>query len=151
MLQSMLLLLSHFSRVRLCAPSGLFRFSSSPSSEYSGLVSFKLTGLISFQSKGLSRVFSNTTIQKHQLCGTQPSLWSSSLLYITTGKTTALTIWTFVGKVMSLLFNKLSRFVITFLPRSKCPLILWLQSPSTVILGPKKIKFVTVSMFFPFY
>ena len=64
--------------------------------------------------------------------------------YMTTGKTTALTIWTFVGKVMSLLFNILSRFVIAFLPRSKCVLILWLQSPSAVILEPKKIKSFTV-------
>ena len=67
--------------------------------------------------------------------------------YMTTGKTIALTIWTFVGKVMTLLFNKLSKFVITFLPRSKhCLLILWLQSPSTVILEPKKIKSVNVSI-----
>ena len=58
--------------------------------------------------------------------------------YVTTGKTTALTIWTFVGKVMSLLFNTLSRFVIAFLPRSKCLLISWLQSPSAVILEPRK-------------
>ena len=69
--------------------------------------------------------------------------------YITTGKTMALTIPTFVGKVMSLLFNTLSRFVIAFLPRSKYLLISWLQSPSTVILEPKKIKSVTVSTFSP--
>ena len=62
-----------------------------------------------------------------------------------TGKTIALTIHTFVGKVMFLLFNMLSRFVIVFLPRSKCLLISWLQSPSAVILEPKKIKSVTVS------
>ena len=72
-----------------------------------------------------------------------------SHLYMTTGKTIALTSWTFVGKVMSLLFNMLSRFVIAFLPRSKCILILWLQSPSTVILEPKKIKSVTVSTVSP--
>ena len=65
---------------------------------------------------------------------------------MTTGKTTALTIRTFVGQVMSLLFNMLSRFAITFLPRSKCLLISWLQSPSAVILEPKKIMFVTVSI-----
>ena len=65
--------------------------------------------------------------------------------YMTTGKTIALTRWTFVGKVMSLLFNMLSRLVIVFLPRSKCLLISWLQSPSAVILEPKKIKSVTVS------
>ena len=64
---------------------------------------------------------------------------------MTTGKNIALTKWTFVGKVMSLLFNMLSRLVITFLPRSKCLLISWLQSPSVVILETKKIKSVTVS------
>ena len=67
--------------------------------------------------------------------------------YVTTGKTIAVTRWTFVGKMMSLLFNMLSRFVIIFLPRSKCLLISWLQSPSAVILEPKKIKSVTVSTF----
>ena len=66
-----------------------------------------------------------------------------------TGKTIALTRWTFVGKVMSLLFDMLSRLVIVFLPRRKCLLILWLQSPSTVILEPKKIKSVTISIVSP--
>ena len=65
--------------------------------------------------------------------------------YVTTGKTIALTRWTFVGKVMSLLFNMLYRLVITFLPRSKCLFISWLQSPSVVILEPKRIKSATVS------
>ena len=74
------------------------------------------------QSKGLLRVFSNTTIQKHQFFGAQLSLLSH--LYMTTGKAIGLTIWTFVGKVKSLLFNMLSRFVIAFLPRSKHLLIL---------------------------
>ena len=68
---------------------------------------------------------------------------------MTTGKTIALTIQTFVGKVMSLLFNIPSRFVIAFVPRSKCLLISWLQSPSAVILEPKKIKSVTVSIISP--
>ena len=72
-----------------------------------------------------------------------------SHLYMTTGKTIALTIWNFVSKVMSLLFNTLSRFAIAFLPRSKLLLISWLQSPSAVILEPRKIKPVTVSIFFP--
>ena len=67
-----------------------------------------------------------------------------SHLHMTTGKTIALTIQTFVGKVMSLIFNKLSRFVIVFLLRSKCLLISWLQSPSVVILEPKKIKSVNI-------
>ena len=69
--------------------------------------------------------------------------------YMTTGKTIALSIWTFVGKVMSVLFNMVSWFVIAFLPRSKHLLISWLQSPSTVILEPKKIKCVTVSIASP--
>ena len=69
--------------------------------------------------------------------------------YMTTGKTIALTRWTFVGRVMSLLFNILSRLVIAYLPRSKRLLISWLQSPSAVILEPKKIKSVTVSIVSP--
>ena len=69
--------------------------------------------------------------------------------YMTTGKTIALIIWTFVGKVMSLLFTTLSRFVIAFLPRSKYLLISWLQSPYAVILEPKEIKSVTVSIVSP--
>ena len=68
---------------------------------------------------------------------------------MTTGKTIALTRWTFVGKVMSLLFNMLSRLVTTFLPRSKCLLISWLQSPSAVILEPKKVKSDTLSTVSP--
>ena len=77
------------------------------------------TGWISLQSKGLSRVFSNTTVQKHQFFSTQLSLVQLSHSCMTTGKTIALIRWTFVGKVMSLLFNMPSRLVITFLPRSK--------------------------------
>ena len=94
------------------------------------------TGWISLQSKGLSRVFSNTTVQKHQFFGAQLSSQSNS--HMTTGKTIALTRRTLVGKVMSLLLNMLSRLVITFLPRSKRLLISWLQSPSAVILEPPK-------------
>ena len=101
-------------------------------------------------SKGISRAFSSTTVKKHQFFCAQSSLWSNShICFMTTGKTTALTIWTFVGKVMSLLFKMLSRFVIAFLPRSKHLLISWLKSPSTVILEPKKIKSVTASTFPP--
>jgi len=107
-------------------------------------------GLISWLSKELLRVFSNTTAQMHQFFGSQPSLWSQlSHPYMTIGQTIALTIWTFVGKVMSLLFNTLFRFVIVFLPRSKCLWISWLQSQSTVILEPKKTKSVTASTFPP--
>ena len=68
---------------------------------------------------------------------------------MTTGKTIALTRWIFIGKVMSLLFNMLSRLVITFLPRSKCLLISWLQSPSELILEPPKIKSLTISIVSP--
>ena len=99
------------------------------------------TGWISLQSKGLSRVFSNTTVQKHQFFGAQLFfLVQHSHPYLTTGKTIALTRWTFVCKVLSLLFNMLSRLVITFLPRSKCLSISRLQLPSAVILEPPKIK-----------
>ena len=108
------------------------------------------TGWITLQSKGLYGVFSNITVQKHQFFGSQLSLWSNSYPYMTTGKTIALTIWTFVGKVMSLLFNILSRFVIAFLPRSKRLLISCLPSPSAVILETKKIKSVTVSIVSPY-
>ena len=102
------------------------------------------------ESKGLSRVFSNTTVQKHQFFGAKLSSQSkTSHPYMTTGKTIALIRRTFVGKVMSLLFNMLSRLVITFLLRSKHLLISWLQSPSAVILEPRKIKSATVSTVSP--
>ena len=108
-----------------------------------------LTGLISLQSKGLSRVFSNTTVQKHQFL-VFSLLYGPTLTYIHDyWKNQVLTRWTFVGKVMSLLFNMLSWFVIAFLPRSKHLLVSWLQSPSAVILEPKKIKSVTVSIVSP--
>ena len=106
--------------------------------------------LISWQSKGLWRVFSSTS-QKALI------LWHSAFFmvqvshpYTSTGKIIALTTQTFVDKVMSLLFNMLSRFVIAFLPRSKHLLIAWLQPQSAVILEPEKIKYVTVSTFFLF-
>ena len=108
----------------------------------------RLTGLISLNYRGLSRV-----LQHH--CSKAPVLQRSAFFmvqlshpYMTTGKMTALIIWTFVGKVMSLFLNMLSRFLITFLPRNKHLLISWLQSKSTVIMEPKKIKFVLVSFFF---
>ena len=104
------------------------------------------TGWISLQSKGLSRVCSNTTVQKHQFFSAQLSSVQLSRTYMTTGKTIALTRWTCVGKVMSLLFNMLSRLVVTFLPRIKHLLISWLQSPSAVILEPRKIKSDTISI-----
>ena len=104
------------------------------------------TGWISLKSKGLSK----SLLQHHS---SKASILQHSAFfivqlsnpYMTTGKTIALTRRTFVGKVMSLLFNMLFRLVITFLPRSKCLLISWLQLPSAVILEPKKIKSATVS------
>ena len=107
-----------------------------------------MTAFISLLSRGLSGVFSSTTVQRHQFFGILPSLRSSSH-NCTTGKTIALTIQTFVGRVMTLLFNTLSRFVIAFLPRSKGLLISWLQLPSGVILEPKKRKSVIASTFPP--
>ena len=115
-------------------------FSISPSNEYSGLILFRTDWfeLLSVKlvwspwvSTGLSRVLSNTTGQKHQYSCLAFFTVQLSHPYMTTGKTIALTIWTFVGKVMCLLFNKLSRFVIPFLPRSKHYLISQLKSPSS--------------------
>ena len=104
------------------------------------------TGWISLQSKGLSRVFSKTTIQASILWRSAFFLVQLSHPHMTTGKTIALTIWTFVSKVISLLFNILSRFVTDILPRSKHLLISWLQSPPAVTLEPKKIKSATASI-----
>ena len=94
------------------------------------------TALIFLQSKGLLRVFSNTAVQKHQFFGAQ-----LSHPYVTTGKTIALTRWTFVSKVMSLPFNMLSTLAIAFLLRSKHLLTSWLQLPSAVIFDPLKIVY----------
>ena len=115
-----------------------FSYNIGPSSEH--------PGLISLQSKGLSRVFSNTTVQKASILRCSAFfIVQLSHPYTTTGKTIALTRRTFVDKViMSLLFNMLSRLVITFLPR-----LPWLQSPSAVILEPKKLKSATVSTVSP--
>ena len=127
-------------------------FSFSPSNEYSGLISFQIVGLISLQSKGSSRVFSNTVVQKHQFFSSQLSLQFNSHIHTwLLEKNIALTRWTFLGRVMSLLFNMLSRLDISFLPRSKHLLISWLQSPSAVILDPPKIKSIIVSTSPHFY
>ena len=108
------------------------------------------TGWISLQSKGFLRVFSNTRVKKHQFFSAQLSSQSNSHIHTwPLEKNIALTRQTFVGKVMSLLLNMLSKLVITCLPRSKRLLISWLQSPSAVILEPPKIKFVTVSTVSP--
>ena len=127
-----------------------FSFSISPSSEYSGLVSFKMDWLDLLAVQGTLR----SLLQHHS---SKASMLQHSTFfmvqlshpYMTTGKTIALTRWTFVGKVMSLLFNMLSRLVITFLSRSKRLLISWLQSPSAVILEPQKTKLATVSAVLP--
>ena len=121
----------------------------SPSNEHTGLISFRVDwfDLLAVQEtlKSLQHhsskvsIFQRSTFFIDQL----------SVLYMTTGKNIALTRWTFVDKVMSLLFNMLSRFVITFLPRSKHLLISWLQSPCAVILEPPKIKSDTVSTVSP--
>ena len=127
-----------------------FSFSISPSNEYSGLISFGMDwlDLLTVQGtfKGLHQHYSSkaSILQRSAFFIVQ-----LSHPYMTTGKIIALTIWTFVGKVMSLLFNILCRSLIAFLPRSKHLLISWLQSPSAVILEPKKIKSVTVSIISP--
>ena len=116
-----------------------FSFNISPSNEYSGLVSFRVDwfDLLAVQGtlKSLLKYHSSKTIFRHSAF----FMVQLSHPYMTTGKTIALTRWTFVNKVMSLLFNMLSRLVIAFLPRSECLLISWLQSPSVVILEPQKI------------
>ena len=128
-----------------------FNFSISPSNDYSGWFPLGWTGWISCSPRDFSRVFSNTTVRKHQFSGTQPSLWFSSHIHTwLLEKTIALTIWTFVGKVMSLLFNVMSMFVIAFLPRTKCLLISWLQSQYTVILEPQN-RLCHCFHFFPIY
>ena len=116
-----------------------FSFSISPSNEYSGLISFRMDWLNLLAVQGALK----SLLQQHR--STASILWCSAFFivqllypYMTTGKTIGLTRRTFVGKGMSLLFNMLSRLIITFLPRSKCLFISWLQSPSAVILEPPK-------------
>ena len=126
----------------------IFSFSISPSNEYSGSISFKTDWFDLLTVQGTLR----SLLQHHS--SKASILWhfvffmvQLSQPYVTTGKTMALTIQIFVSKVMSLHFNTLSRFVIAFLPRSKCLLISWLLSSSTVILEPKKRKSVIASTF----
>ena len=123
-----------------------FQLYISPSNEHPGLISFRMDWLVLLAVQGTLK----SLLQHHS--SKASILWCSAFFtvqfshpYMTTGKTIALTRWTYVGKVMSLFFNMLSRLVITFLPRSKCLLISWLQSPSAVILEPKKIMSDTVS------
>ena len=127
-----------------------FSFSISPSNEHPGLTSFRMDWLDLLAVQGTLK----SLLQHHS--SKASTFWRSAFFivqlshpYMTTGKTIALTRRIFVGKVMSLLFNMLSRLVITFLPRSKCLLISWLQSSSTVIFEPPKIKSDSVSTVFP--
>ena len=127
-----------------------FSFNISPSNEYSGLTSFRMDwlDLLAVQGTLKSLLQHHSSKASFLQCSTF-FIVQLSHPYTNTGKTIALTRWTFVGKVISLLFNMLSRLVITFLPRSKCLLISWLQSPSVVILEPPKIKSATVSTVSP--
>ena len=128
-----------------------FSFSNNPSNEYSGLLSFRIDWLDLLAVQGTLKSLlqllhsSKASILRHS------AFLIVQLLhpYMTTGKIIALTRWTFVSKVISLFCNMLSRLVIAFLPSSKCLLISWLHSPSAVIMDPKKIKFVTVSIVCP--
>ena len=123
-----------------------FNLSISPSNDYSGLISFRMDWLDLLAVQGTLKSLLQHLSSKASIL--QCSAFFTVQLshpYMTTGKTIALTRWTFVGKIMPLLFNMLSRLVITFLPRSKRLLISWLQSPSAEILEPKKIKSATVS------
>ena len=127
-----------------------FSFSISPSNEYSELISLRIDWFDLLAVQGTLK----NLLQHHS---SKASVLQCSVFlmvqlphpYMTAGKTIALTICNFVGKVMSLLFNMLSTFVIAFLPRSKCLLVSWLQSPFAVILEPMKIKSLTASIFSP--
>ena len=127
-----------------------FSFSISPSNKYSGLISLRIDwfDLLAVQ-RTLRSLFQHHSSKASILWLSAFFMVQLSHSYMTSGKIIALTRWMFVGKVTPLLFNMLSRFVIAFLPRSKRLLISWLQSPSTVILEPKKIKSVTVSIVSP--
>ena len=125
-----------------------FSFNISPSNAYSGMISFRMDWLDLLAVQGALK----SLLQHHSLKAS--ILWCSAFfmaylshLYMTTGKAIALIRWTFVCKVMSLLFNMLPRLVIAFLPRSKCLLISWLQLPSAVILEPEKIKLSLFPLF----
>uniref|UniRef100_A0AC11EFZ4 Uncharacterized protein n=2 Tax=Ovis aries TaxID=9940 RepID=A0AC11EFZ4_SHEEP len=127
-----------------------FSFSISPSKEHPGLISFRIDLLDLLAVQGtLKSLLQHQSSKASILRGSAFFIVQLSHPYMTTGKIIALIRWTFVGKVMSLLFNMLSRLVITFLPRSKRLLISWLQSPSAVILEPRKIKSDTVSTVSP--
>ena len=154
----LLLLLLIFPIIRVFSKESVLRirwpkywgFSNCPSNEYSGLISFRIGWFDLLDVQGLPRVLSNSTVQKHQFFGSQASYSPTfTTLHDYWKNHSSLTIWTFASKVMPLLFNTLSRFVIALLPRIKHILILCLQSTSTVILEPKKIKSIIVFIFSP--
>ena len=156
----LLFLLSIFPRIRVFSNESVlcirwpkywsFSFSISPSNEYSGLISFRIDwfGLLAVQ-RTLKSLLQHHSSKASILQCSAFSMVQLSHSYMTTGKTIALTQQTFVSKVRSLIFNMLSRFVTAFLLRSKNLLISWLQSPSAVILEPRKIKPVIVSIVSP--
>ena len=147
-----LLLLSVFPSIRVFSNKSALHirwpkywsFSISPSNEYSGLISFRIDWFDLAVQGTLKSLLQHHSSKASVLRCSAFFMVQLSHPYLTPGKTVALTIRTFVNKVMSLLFSTLSRFVIAFLPRSKRLLISWLQSPPAVILEPKKIKSVTV-------
>ena len=126
-----------------------FSFSISPFSEYSGLISFRIDWFDLLAVQGILKSLLQHNLKASVLWCSAFFVFQFSYPHKITGKTKALTIQIFVGKVTSLIFNTLSRFVIAFCPRSKHLFISWLQSPSSVILEPKKIKSVTASTFSP--
>ena len=154
----LLLLPSIFPSIRVFSNESALRirwpkyccFNISPSNEHPGLVSFRMDWLDLLAVQGTLKSLLQHHSSKESIL--QRSVFFTVQLshpYMTTGKTIVMTRQTFVGKVTSLLLNMLSRLVITFLPRSKCLLISWLQSPSAVILEPPKIKSTTVSTVSP--
>ena len=157
-----LLLLSIFPNIRVFSNESAlhtrwpkywsFSFSINPSNEHPGLISFGMDWLDLLAAQGtLQSLLQHHSSKASVLWCSAFSIVQLSHPYMTTGKTIALTRWTFVDKVMPLLFNMLSRLVLTFLPRSKHLLISWLQSPSAMILEPRKIKVSRCFHYFPIY
>ena len=157
----LLLLPSIFSSIRVFSDESILRikwpkywsfsFNISPSNEYSGLISIRMDWLDLLAVQGTLKNLLQHHSSKASVLQCSTCFMSNSHPYMTTGKTIALTRWTFVGKIMSLLFNMLSRFIITFLPLSKCLLISWLQSPSSVIFGAQENRFCHCFHCFPIY
>ena len=165
----LLLLLSIFPSIRVFSNESVLRFEAKLEFQFQhqsfqwifqNLNIYEYSGLISFRTDWLDLLAVQGTLKsllQHHSSKVSTFRHSAFFIvqlshpYVTTGKTTALTRWTFVAKAMSLLYNKLSRLVITFLPRSKCLLISWLQSPSAVILEPQKYKVSHCFHCFPIY